>query len=83
MKSTVREIKKSVGKQEQHRQAVTAAMPDVREVVKKHGLSLVNSCLSKLREHDKTAKKAAALREQAEKLERELEGDKDLKVRAS
>lgn len=80
MKNTLKEAKKSIGKQEQHRQAVAAAMPDVRELVKKHGLTLVNSCLMKLREHDKTARKAAELRQQADKLERELEGEKDLKL---
>ena len=72
----MKEVKKSIGKQEQHRQAVAAAMPDVRELVKKHGISLVNSCLSKLREFDKTARKAAQLREQADKLEAELTGEK-------
>lgn len=83
MTKNLKEAKKAIGKQEQHRQAVAAAMPDVREVVKKHGLSLVNSCLTRLREYDKTARKASQLREQADKLERELEGEKDLKLHSA
>lgn len=66
----------TINKRQQHQMAVQAAMPDVREVVKKHGLTMVNSCLSKLREFDKKARKAEQLRQEAEKLERELEGDK-------
>lgn len=72
----MKEVKKTIGRQEQHRQAVAAAMPDVRELVKKHGISLVNSCLSKLREFDKTARKATQLREEADRLEAELTGEK-------
>lgn len=79
----IREVKKATGKLEQHRQAVATAMPDVRELVKKHGLTLVNSCLVKLREHDKTQRRAAELRAQADKLERELQGEKDLGVRSA
>lgn len=77
----MKEVKKTIGKQEQHRQAVAAAMPDVRELVKKHGISLVNSCLTRLREFDKIARKAAQLRQQADKLEAELTGEKQ-KIRS-
>lgn len=77
----MKEVKKTIGKQEQHRQAVAAAMPDVRELVKKHGISLINSCIIKLREFDKTARKAQQLREQADKLEAELTGEKQ-KIRS-
>ena len=66
----------NINKREQHRLAMQSAMPDVREVVKKHGLTMVNSCLSKLREFDKKARKADELRLQAEALERELDGER-------
>lgn len=77
----MKEVKKTIGKQERHRQEVATAMPDVRELVKKHGISLVNSCIIKLREFDKTARKAAQLREQADRLETELTGEKQ-KIRS-
>lgn len=72
----MKEVKKSIGKQEQHRQAVIAAMPDVRELVKKHGITLVSSCIIKLRNFDKAARRAQQLREQADRLEAELTGEK-------
>lgn len=68
--------KKTTGKAERHRQAVTMAMPDVRELVKKHGLTMVQSCLTRLREYDKTQRKAEELRAKADELERGLEGEK-------
>lgn len=79
----MREVKKTVSAREKHRQAVQSAMPDVREIVKKHGLTMVNSCLSKLREFDKKARKAEQLRQEADKLEQELEGGKEMKIRSA
>lgn len=67
---------RGIGKAQQRKLLSQAAMPDVREIIKKHGISVVSGCLSRLREYEKKARKAEELREQAEKLERELEGDK-------
>lgn len=79
----MKEVKKQISAREKHRQAVQSAMPDVREVVKKHGLTMVNSCLLKLREFDKKARKAEQLRQEADKLEQELDGSKELKIRSA
>ena len=68
----MKEVKKTISKAERLRQANAEAMPDVKEVVRKHGLTRVNSCLHKLREFDKKARQAKELREEADKLEREL-----------
>ena len=71
----MKEVKqKRVSKVEQLRQRNATAMPDVKEIVKKHGLTAVQSCLSKLREYEKKARHAAKLREEADALERELDG---------
>lgn len=73
----IKEAKKTTpSKADQHRQRVAAAMPDVRELVKKHGLTIVQSCLTRLREYDKTQRKAEELRAKADELERGLEGEK-------
>lgn len=45
----MKEVKKTLSKAERLRQANAEAMPDVKELVKKHGLTRVNSCLHKLR----------------------------------
>ena len=80
----MKEVKgKQVSKAEQRRQLVISAMPDVRDLVKKHGLSVINSCLGRLREYDKKQRAAQRLREEADKLERELEGGNDLKLRSA
>lgn len=77
----MKEAKKVISKAEQHRIAIAEAMPDVKELVKKYGITRVNSCLSKLREYDKKARQAAKLHEEAEKLEREL-SESPTKLRA-
>lgn len=78
----MKETKKTISKAERLRQANAEAMPDVKEVVRKHGLTRVNSCLHKLREFDKKMRQARELREEADKLEREL-SDSPTKLRAT
>lgn len=78
----MKEAKKTISKAERLRQANAEAMPDVKEVVRKHGLTRVNPCLCKLREFDKKARQARQLREEADKLESELSGS-PIKLRAT
>jgi hypothetical protein len=78
----MKEAKKVISKAERLRQANMEAMPDVKELVKKHGITRIQSCLSKLREFDKKARQAQQLREEADKLEREL-SDSPTKLRAA
>jgi hypothetical protein len=69
----VKEVKsKPVSQAEQRRQQVLAAMPEVKELVKRHSLSSINGCLTRLRESDKKARQANKLRQEADKLEQEL-----------
>lgn len=73
----IKEAKKTTpSKAERLRQEVVAAMPEVRELVKKHGITRIQSCLTRLREYDKTQRKAEELRAKADELERGLEGEK-------
>lgn len=69
---TIKKAERPVSQAELRRRANSAAMPDVREIVKKHGITAVNSCLTKLREFDKKARQAQKLRNEADKLEQEL-----------
>ena len=78
----MKEAKKSPTKREQYRQRLLEAMPDVKEVVRKHGIALVNSCIIKLREIDKNSRKVQELREKADELEREISGN-PAKLRAA
>lgn len=80
----MKEVKKRSNKREEYRQLWTAAMPEVRELVKKHGISIVSSCITRLREYEKKQYQARKLREEADKLEQELQGDgKQLKIRSA
>lgn len=73
----IKEAKKTtIGKAEQREREIVAVMPEVRELVKKHGITRVQSCLSRLREYDKTQRKAEELRAKADELERGLKGEK-------
>lgn len=78
----MKEVKKTISKAERLRQANAEAMPDVKELVKKHGLTRVNSCLCKLREFDKKMRQAKQLRDEADKLEQEL-SESPTKLRAA
>lgn len=61
--------KGQLNKIEQHRALIKAAMPSVETLVKEHGLSIVNSCITKLYEKRKLKKKADELRNQLSELE--------------
>lgn len=76
----IKKAERPVSQAETRRRANAAAMPDVREVVKKHGLTAVNSCLMKLREFDKKARQAEKLRAEADALERELSDQPRIKA---
>lgn len=78
----MREAKKTISKAERLRQANAEAMPEVKELVRKYSITRINSCLSKLREFEKKARQARQLRDEADKLEREL-SDSPAKLRAA
>lgn len=79
----IKEAKKTtISKAEQREREIGAVMPEVRELIKKHGITRVQSCLSRLREFDKTQRKADELRAKADELERKLE-DRSLRSKAS
>ncbi len=54
------------------REAKKEAMPVVKMIVKKHGLSIVQGCLNRIREHEKTLMRIEKLREDADELEKEI-----------
>jgi hypothetical protein len=78
----IKKAERPISQTKRRLEANAAAMPDVREVVKKHGLTAVNSCLTKLREFDKKARQAQKLREEADKLESELDGQPRIRATA-
>jgi hypothetical protein len=49
-----------------------AALPDVRELAKKHGIKTIAWCLGKIRNHEKKLKELSRIQAEAAKLEREL-----------
>lgn len=57
---------------DRHRNAVNAAMPDVKAAVAKHGRTVVSSCLIRLKLLDKQAKLLAKLKSQVAALEGQL-----------
>lgn len=74
----IKEAKKTyVSKPEQRRRQVAAAMPDVKAAVEKYGLSVVHSCVARLRENDKTQRKAQELRAEADALSQKLREEAD------
>lgn len=78
MKNTaIKKVERSISRTEKQKQANAAAMPDVREVVKKHGLMTVRSCVNKLFEFDKKEQEAKKLREKADLISKELNDEAD------
>jgi hypothetical protein len=75
-------LAKKITKAEQLRLANAEAMPEVKELVKKYGITRIQSCLSKLREFEKKARQAKQLRDEADKLEQEL-SESPAKIRAA
>ena len=76
-KQALKKIDQRTSRTEQQRQALAAAMPDVRDVVKKHGLVAVRSCVNKLHEFDKKEQEAKKLREEADAISRKLNDEAD------
>lgn len=63
---------KKPNKLESHRQTIKAVMPEIEDVVKRHGLSIVNACIHKIYERNKLKRKAADLRKQIEEIEEKM-----------
>lgn len=59
-------------KMEKARAARSAAMPEVKRLVKKHGRPAIAWCIGNLRNHDLLQKKIALLRREAADLEKTL-----------
>ena len=59
-------------KMQKARAARSAAMPEVKRLVKKHGRAAVAWCVGNLRKHDQVLKKVALLRREAADLEKNL-----------
>lgn len=50
-----------------------AAMGDVKELVKRHGLRTIGGCLTRIRAHDQAQRRLADLKAEAARLERRLQ----------
>lgn len=73
----IKKVERALSRTEKQKRANAAAMPDVREVVKAHGLATVRSCISKLHEFDKKQQEAKKLREKADAISKELNDEAD------
>jgi hypothetical protein len=63
---------KRATKQQLRNQVIEKAMPEVKRMVKKHGLSIVNSCIARLKEHSKKLRQLEVMKSEVAKLEREI-----------
>lgn len=63
---------KRQNKQQLRNQIIEKAMPEVKKMVKKHGLSIVNSCIARLKEHSKKLNQLEQMKSEIAKLEREI-----------
>lgn len=57
---------------ERRRAAATAAMPEVKRLVKRFGRQAVSNCLSKIHAWEREAKKLSKMRSEVAQLERRL-----------
>lgn len=73
----IKKIERPLSRVEKQKRANAAAMPDVREVVRRHGLATVRSCVNKLHEFDKKEQEARKLREKADAISKELNDEAD------
>lgn len=73
----IKKVERQISRTERQRQANAAAMPDVRAVVKQHGLETVRSCVNKLHEFDRKEQEARKLREKADAISKELNDEAD------
>ena len=60
------------GKAGARRQALAAAMPEVRALCDKHGRSIVMSCVTRIAQYEKKAAQVEQLRQEASALEKKL-----------
>lgn len=68
----MRVVAKKVTKAELRRNALRAAMPEVRALCDKHGRSIVLSCVTRISEYEKKAAEVERMRKEAERLEQKL-----------
>lgn len=73
----IKKVERTISRTEKQKRANAAAMPDVRTVVKQHGLETVRSCVNKLHEFDKKEQEAKKLREKADAISKELNDEAD------
>lgn len=57
---------------EKRRALRSAAMPEIKRLVKKYGRTIVASCLVNLKEHDQKLARIAALKREAAELEKAI-----------
>lgn len=74
MTTKVRAIRRP-SKMDQHRTAIKEAMPEVRALCKKHGRSIVRSCIERIYQFEKKAAQVEKLKAEAEALEKRLLDD--------
>jgi len=72
--SKIRQIRKP-SKMDQHNEAIKAAMPEVRALVKKHGRSIIRSCIERIYQYEKKATQVERLKAEADALEQKLMAD--------
>ena len=64
---------KGIGKMvEKRRAAASAAMPEVKKLVRRFSRAAVSNCIAKIRAFDKEAKRLAALRQEVRALAQRL-----------
>jgi hypothetical protein len=64
--------KRGMNQLERRRAASTAAMPEVKKIVKRFGRAAVGNCLNKIVEWEREQKKLSKLRSEVAQLERRL-----------
>jgi hypothetical protein len=64
--------KRGMNQLERRRAASTAAMPEVKKLVKRFGRAAVGNCLGKIAEWEREQKKLSKLRSEVAQLERRL-----------
>lgn len=63
---------KRMNKAELRRAAASAAMPDVKKLVKKYGRTAVSSCMTKIVAAEKASRKLAAMKREVAEFESKL-----------
>lgn len=63
---------KKLSNLEARRKQIERALPQVKQMVKKHGLSIVNAAILRLKEHRKKLSELEKMKSEVEKLESEI-----------